>query len=99
TDDGVNRFLLYFHSLNATDDLVTMSTDPNYEIYTASQNYQEFESNNKDLQQKLSLINSDKKAQDTAVQVLTPYLNLNLLISWDKLAILLVIKEILLLQH
>ena len=72
TDDGVNRFLLYFHSLNATDDLVTMSTDPNYEIYIASQNYQEFESNNKDLQQKLSLINSDKKAQDTAVQVLTP---------------------------
>lgn len=71
-DGGVNRFLLYFHSLNATDDLVTMTSDPNYSIYTASQNYQAFETDNKDLQQKLNMLANDSKAQTIATQVLAP---------------------------
>jgi hypothetical protein len=39
---GVNRFLLYFHRLNARNDAVTRETDPLSPIYTQSQIYQTY---------------------------------------------------------
>ncbi len=71
-DDGVNRFLLYFHSLNADEDTVPALTDANYKIYMASQNYQVFEEENENLLQKIEVLENDPKAQAIATQVLTP---------------------------
>ncbi|WP_395823071.1 histidine-type phosphatase [Collimonas sp.] len=51
--NGTNRFLLYFHKLDKTTDLVTNTTNPLYRTYQASQEYQAFK-NDQDLADKQS---------------------------------------------
>ncbi|MEN8281615.1 histidine-type phosphatase [Acinetobacter gerneri] len=71
-DGGVNRFLLYFHSLTSADDLENAQTELQKQVYNASLNYQEFEENNTNLKAKLAELNSATKAQTIANQVLEP---------------------------
>ncbi len=71
-DGGVDRFKLYFHSLNAAEDLTQPLSATQQKIYDASQTYQDFEANNKDLAQKLSDLSKNPQAEKTAQTVLTP---------------------------
>nr|WP_174505981.1 histidine-type phosphatase [Acinetobacter sp. Marseille-Q1620] len=71
-DGGVNRFLLYFHSLTADDDLANIQTITQKQVYDASLAYQDFEENNAELIEKLKQIKSDSRAQNIANEVLEP---------------------------
>jgi hypothetical protein len=71
-DGGVNRFNLYFHSLNAQDDQANIKTDLDKKVYEASLKYQDFEENDLNLKQKLKELSSDNNAQKIATTVLTP---------------------------
>lgn len=71
-DGGVNRFLLYFHSLNAQDDLAAITSELDQKVYDASLAYQYYEEDNPNLVQKLNELNSNKNAQKIALDVLTP---------------------------
>lgn len=71
-DGGVNRFLLYFHSLNAQDDLASITSELDQKVYDASLAYQDYEEHNPDLAQKLNELNTNKNAQKVALDVLTP---------------------------
>ena len=71
-DGGVNRFNLYFHSLNAQDDLTNLKTDLDKQVYDASLKYQDFEENDANLKQKLKQLSADNDAQKIATEVLTP---------------------------
>ncbi|WP_336932957.1 histidine-type phosphatase [Acinetobacter bereziniae] len=71
-DGGVSRFNLYFHSLNAQDDLANIKTDLQKQIYDASLKYQEYEENDLSLKQKLKELSADNNAQKIATAVLTP---------------------------
>jgi len=51
---GTNRFLLYFHKLVKSSDLVTNPADPLYTTYQASLAYQDYKSNDTDLLAKQS---------------------------------------------
>lgn len=71
-DQGVDRFLLYFHSLNKTTDLSQINSTLRQNIYDASLKYQDFEENDADLKQKLKELSSNNNAQQIALKVLTP---------------------------
>ncbi|HAV5748175.1 TPA: histidine-type phosphatase, partial [Acinetobacter baumannii] len=71
-DGGVDRFKLYFHSLNADEDLAQPLSVSQQKIYDASQAYQDFEENNKDLAQKLDELSKNTQAEKTAQMVLSP---------------------------
>lgn len=71
-DGGVNRFLLYFHSLTSQDDLALVATEIQQQVYDASLTYQDYEINNADLLQKLNQLNADSKINQVALEVLTP---------------------------
>ena len=71
-DGGVDRFKLYFHSLNADEDLAQPLSASQQKIYDASQAYQDFEENNKDLAQKLDELSKNTEAEKTAQTVLSP---------------------------
>lgn len=71
-DGGVDRFKLYFHSLNADEDLAQPLSASQQKIYDASQAYQDFEENNKDLAQKLDELSKNTQAEKTAQLVLSP---------------------------
>ena len=71
-DGGVDRFKLYFHSLNADEDLAQPLSVSQQKIYDASQAYQDFEENNKDLAQKLDELTKNTQAEKTAQMVLSP---------------------------
>ena len=62
-DGGVNRFHLYFHSLNVQDDLTNVKTDLDKTVYAASLKYQDFEENDPDLKQKIKTLSADSNAQ------------------------------------
>ncbi|MFM0160998.1 histidine-type phosphatase [Paraburkholderia sediminicola] len=66
---GTNRFLLYFHSLKAATDLVTVTNDPYYETYQSSLAYQAYGSN-ATVDAKLNAIMSAPAAVDVAQTVL-----------------------------
>ena len=72
TDGGVNRFLLYFHSLNAESDLPFITTELQQQVYDASLSYQDYEENNPDLIQKINQLSADPKINQVALDVLTP---------------------------
>jgi len=71
-DGGVSRFNLYFHRLNATDDLNRVKTPIEQSVYDASQVYQNFEEHSSDLAEKIRILNTDNRAQQVAKDVLTP---------------------------
>lgn len=71
-DGGVNRFTLYFHQLNAEDDVINIQTDLEKQVYDASLDYQKFEEANADLAQKLKEISINSTAQTVANEVLRP---------------------------
>jgi hypothetical protein len=71
-DGGVDRFKLYFHSLNADEDLTQPLSASQQKIYDASQAYQDFEENNNDLAQKLDELSKNTQAEKTAQTVLNP---------------------------
>ncbi|ENU59619.1 hypothetical protein L291_2963 [Acinetobacter guillouiae MSP4-18] len=71
-DGGVNRFHLYFHSLNAQDDLANVKTDLDKTVYAASLKYQDFEENDVNLKQKIKELSADPNAQKIATEVLSP---------------------------
>jgi hypothetical protein len=67
---GVNRFLLYFHKLNAKTDLVLDPTDPYYQTYQDSLTYQKFLNNNTDMINKINNILNSSEATANARTVL-----------------------------
>ncbi|WP_445117071.1 histidine-type phosphatase [Acinetobacter sp. WZC-1] len=71
-DGGVNRFNLYFHSLNQAEDQPNIITAMDQSVYEASLAYQDFEENNTDLADKLQQLNNDSRAQQVATEILTP---------------------------
>ncbi|MCF3128718.1 histidine-type phosphatase [Acinetobacter soli] len=71
-DQGVDRFLLYFHSLNKDTDASEINSSFKQRIFDASMNYQNFESNDLQLQQKLKQLSSQTQAQQVALTVLVP---------------------------
>lgn len=71
-DVGVDRFKLYFHSLNQTQDLTQPISAQQQVIYDASQAYQHFEEDNADLANKLDELTQNSRAQQVAMSVLTP---------------------------
>lgn len=71
-DQSVDRFLLYFHSLNEQTDASQINSTLKQNIYDASLKYQNFEENNVNLKQKLNELSNNINAQNIALQVLTP---------------------------
>ncbi|WP_032863885.1 histidine-type phosphatase [Acinetobacter vivianii] len=71
-DGGVDRFKLYFHSLNKDSDLTEPLSTQQQAIYDASQAYQQFEEDDADLANKLSELAKNSKAEQIAMSVLTP---------------------------
>lgn len=71
-DGGVDRFKLYFHSLNKDQDLAKPLSTQQQAIYDASQAYQQFEEENADLANKLKEIEKDTRAEQVALSVLNP---------------------------
>ena len=71
-DQGVDRFLLYFHSLDKATDLSQMNSPLRQSIYDASLKYQDFEENDVNLKQKLQELLNNNNAQQIALKVLTP---------------------------
>ena len=83
-DQGVDRFLLYFHSLNKDTDASEINSSFKQRIFDASMNYQNFESNDLQLQQKLKQLSSQTQAQQVALTVLAPLLKMHLFRSWER---------------
>jgi hypothetical protein len=67
---GVNRFLLYFHSLNDRTDAALNMADPNAKIFKYSQAYQNY-SNSPRITAKARLIHESEVMHSTANQVLS----------------------------
>jgi len=67
---AVNRFLLYFHKLAAKTDLVTATTDPNFQTYTNSLAYQSYLSTNANMLAKVNALLTSPAAQANAQTVL-----------------------------
>lgn len=71
-DGGVDRFKLYFHKLTADQDMTQSSSEQQKTIYDASHAYQKFAEENADLAQKFNELASNMRAEQVAMQVLTP---------------------------
>ncbi|UUM26518.1 histidine-type phosphatase [Acinetobacter colistiniresistens] len=71
-DGGVDRFKLYFHSLNKEQDLVQPLSAQQQAIYDASQAYQHFEEDDADLVNKLNELVKNSRAEQVAMSVLNP---------------------------
>ncbi len=71
-EGGVDRFKLYFHRLNAEEDLIKALNPHQQEIYEASQTYQQFEENNDELNKKLDELSNHTQAEAVALTVLEP---------------------------
>ncbi|MHA3982153.1 histidine-type phosphatase [Acinetobacter venetianus] len=71
-DSGVDRFKLYFHSLNQEQDLTQPLSVEQQAIYDASQAYQQFEEDDADLANKLDELAENTRAEQVAMRVLTP---------------------------
>lgn len=71
-DGGVDRFKLYFHSLNKEQDLVQPLSASQQAIYDASQAYQKFEENDAELKNKLNELAKNTQAEQIAMHVLNP---------------------------
>ena len=71
-DGGVDRFKLYFHSLNKDQDLLKPLSTQQQAIYDASQAYQKFEAEDVYLKNKLNDLAKDTRAQQIAMNVLNP---------------------------
>ncbi len=71
-DGGVDRFKLYFHSLNADEDLTQPLSASQQKIYDASHTYQDFEENNNDLAQKLDELSKNSLAEKTSSDCTQP---------------------------
>lgn len=71
-DGGVDRFKLYFHSLNKDQDLLKPLSTQQQAIYDASQAYQKFEAEDVYLKNKLNDLAKDTRAQQIAMNVLSP---------------------------
>lgn len=71
-DGGVDRFKLYFHSLNQEQDLTQPLSVQQQAIYDASQAYQQFEEEDADLANKLDELAENTRAEQVAMRVLTP---------------------------
>ncbi|MBJ8417312.1 histidine-type phosphatase [Acinetobacter courvalinii] len=71
-DGGVDRFKLYFHSLNKDQDLAQPLLAQQQAIYDASQAYQHFEEEDTDLANKLDELAKHSRAEQVAKSVLNP---------------------------
>lgn len=71
-DGGVDRFKLYFHSLNKEQDLAQPLSAQQQAIYDASQAYQHFEEDDTDLANKLDELAKNSRAEQVAKSVLNP---------------------------
>lgn len=71
-DGSVDRFKLYFHSLNPDNDLAQPLSASQQAIYDASQAYQQFEEDNADLASKLAELATHHQAEQIAMNVLKP---------------------------
>ncbi|MCH7313179.1 histidine-type phosphatase [Acinetobacter sp. ANC 3882] len=71
-DGGVDRFKLYFHSLNKEQDLATPLSASQQAIYDASQAYQKFEEDDAELIKKLNELAKNTQAEQIAMRVLNP---------------------------
>jgi hypothetical protein len=71
-DGGVDRFKLYFHSLNKDQDLLKPLSTQQQAIYDASQAYQKFEAEDVYLKNKLNDLAKNTRAQQIAMNVLNP---------------------------
>ncbi|ENX41311.1 histidine-type phosphatase [Acinetobacter sp. NIPH 2100] len=71
-DGGVDRFKLYFHSLNKEQDLATPLSASQQAIYDASQAYQKFEEDDAELINKLNELAKNTQAEQIAMRVLNP---------------------------
>lgn len=71
-DGGVDRFKLYFHSLNKDQDLTQPLSAQQLAIYDASQAYQHFEEEDADLVNKLNELAKNSRAEQVAKSVLNP---------------------------
>ncbi|MGN5764241.1 histidine-type phosphatase [Acinetobacter calcoaceticus] len=71
-DGGVDRFKLYFHSLNKDQDLAHPLSAQQQAIYDASQAYQHFEEEDADLVNKLNELAKNSRAEQVAKSVLNP---------------------------
>lgn len=71
-DGGVDRFKLYFHSLNKDQDLAHPLSAQQQAIYDASQAYQHFEEEDTELANKLDELAKHSRAEQVAMSVLNP---------------------------
>lgn len=68
-DQGMDRFLLYFHSLNAEQDLANIKTRTQKQVYNASLDYQAFETSD-ELAKKLSELSKNTQVNQVSKEVL-----------------------------
>jgi len=81
--DGTNRFLLYFHKLSKSTDLVSNSANPLYTTYTDSLAYQAYKSADADLLAKQAALQNTAEAQAAGQALLRRLFNKSFIAKID----------------